>query len=398
MSIKVLFVMDGLGQGGAERSLAELIPGLKQANIDPTVAFFHRREENLEAVYRARGARLCSLTQTTFAGRVLALRRLIRSERPDVMHTALFQADIIGRLAAIGQDVLVLSSLVNTPYDPICLHNRDIVAPKLWAVQMIDSFTARHLTDHFHAVSEPVKQEAIDTLGLRPERITVIERGRSARLTVPTEDQRKAARRKFGLGDTEDVVLNVARQEYQKGQRYLLQAMVQVARRRPSAVLLIAGRAGKQSQHLSELHLNLGLGDRVRMLGHREDVPDLLAAADVFVFPSLYEGLGGALIEAMALGLPIVASRVPAIQSAVREGHNAILVDRASPAPLANAITAILADRTRAAAYGRCSRQIFEERFTLDHSAERMIELYRQLAGSKMSGVRVTAPVGVERP
>ncbi len=379
--MRVLFVIDGLGQGGAERSLAELVPALTRANIEVVVAFFYRREGSLESVFRAQGTRLHFLPQKGFLRRVTALRRLIRTVRPDIIHTALFESDMIGRLASVGQNAVVMSSLVNTPYDPIRLQNSDVAAPKLWAVRFVDSWTARHLTTCFHAISEPVKKAAVETLRLQPERITVIERGRSGRFDRPDAERRPLARQKFGLAESDEVIVNVARQEYQKGQRYLFEAMVEVARRRPNAVLLLAGRCGRQTEALWDLHRALNLGDRVRILGHRDDVPDLLAAADVFVFPSLYEGLGGALIEAMGLGLPVVASKIPAIESVVEEGRNALLVERAAVGPLADAIVQLLGDRARARAFGNRSREIFEERFTLDRCAARMVEFYSRLAG-----------------
>ena len=381
MSLKILFVIDGLGPGGAERSLLEILPRLAGANIESTVAFFYRREESLEALFREQGADLRFLPQQGVVHRVAALRRLIRTERPDVVHTALFESDVIGRLASIGQNTVVVSSLVNTPYDPIRLQNCDVNMVKLWAVRVIDASTARYLTTHFHAVSEPVKAAAVKTLHLPADRITVIERGRNGRFGLPSPERRKQARLKLGLKDSDEVIINVGRQEYQKGQRYLLEAMEGVARRRPLSLLLIAGRRGRQSENLEEIQQRIALNGRVRLLGYREDVPDLLACADLFVFPSLYEGLGGALIEAMALGLPIVASRVPAIESVVEEGKNALLVERASVVPLADAITDLLTDRERARAFGCRSRTIFEERFTLDRCAARMIELYRRLTG-----------------
>ncbi|HXF71606.1 MAG TPA: glycosyltransferase, partial [Actinomycetota bacterium] len=150
--------------------------------------------------------------------------------------------------------------------------------------------------------------------------------------------------------------------------------------RDPRLRLLIAGRRGHASGRLDAALRRLRLDGAARLLGQRDDVPELLAAADIFVFPSLYEGLGGALIEAMALGLPIVASDLPAIREVVEEGSNAILVPPASPSDLAGAIESLVDDPARRAAMGARSREIFEERFTLERSVERMVDLYRRVA------------------
>jgi len=128
-----------------------------------------------------------------------------------------------------------------------------------------------------------------------------------------------------------------------------------------------------------------GLGSPVELLGHREDVPEILAAADVFAFPSLWEGLGGALIEAMALGLPIVASDVPAIREVVDEGANARLVPPADPPALAEALARLLGDARLRSSYGERSREIFLERFTLERSAEAMLALYQRVVAGDRS-------------
>ena len=147
-------------------------------------------------------------------------------------------------------------------------------------------------------------------------------------------------------------------------------------------VLLIAGREGPFSLDLERFREAAGLNGQVRLLGHREDLPEILAAADLFVFPSVYEGLPGAVIEAMALGLPIVASDLPSIGELVEASSNAILVERASPAQLVTAVETLLDDREMALEYGKHSRKIFEARFTLEPSVSRMIALYRRVADS----------------
>ena len=107
---------------------------------------------------------------------------------------------------------------------------------------------------------------------------------------------------------------------YAKGQRYLLEAMEILVPTRPRLVLLVAGRLGDMSRELERLRDRPGLRGQVHLLGHPDDVPEILAAADLFVFPSLYEGLPGAVIEAMALGLPVIASRIEPVREIVEEG------------------------------------------------------------------------------
>ena len=129
-----------------------------------------------------------------------------------------------------------------------------------------------------------------------------------------------------------------------------------------------------------ELCDQLRLGERIRFLGHRDDVPEILAAADVFAFPSVYEELGGAVIEAMALGLPIVASDIPALREVVEDGRNGLLVKPESSTALAAGLARILDDRALASTFGERSLEIFRQRFTIERSARRMIDLYSRVA------------------
>jgi glycosyltransferase involved in cell wall biosynthesis len=145
-------------------------------------------------------------------------------------------------------------------------------------------------------------------------------------------------------------------------------------------VTVIAGREGHATDELNRIAQQMRLNGHVRFLGHRDDIPDLLAAADVFVFPSLYEGLGGSLIEAMALGLPIVASDIPAIREVVEPEGNAVIVPPGDAEALARGIERVLNDQEMARRFGQRSRDLFLERFTLERAVDKMTVLYREVA------------------
>jgi len=382
LGVRVLYVINGLGTGGTERSLAELLPALRDGGVEPVIACLFHRHEGVHEALAARGFDVRVLPGPGWATRARALRRLVRATGPDLVHTAIFESDVLGRWAARRTSVPVLTSLVNTSYGPARRADPHVRAWRLQAVRAVDGWTARHLTTHFHAVTEAVKEAAVDALHVRADRVTVIERGRDPeRLGRTTPERRARVRATLGLGDDDEVVLNVGRQEYQKAQRDLLDAFAFVAARRARAVLLIAGREGNASPELARQHARSPAADRIRFLGHRDDIPDLLAAADVFAFPSLYEGTGGAAIEAMAMGLPIVTSDIDAMREVVEEGRNALLVPPHAPRPLAEAIAALLDDPARRLAFGASSRAIFEARFTLARSARAMVELYGRVSG-----------------
>lgn len=381
---KLLFVIDGLGTGGAERSLAEMLPGLLSAGFVPSIFYLYQRPVGVEADVSRLGIEVRLLEGRRLLSRVAALRRHIARIRPDIIHTTIFESNLTGRLAAIGSGTALLTSIVNTPFASIRRMDPHVRGWRLTAARLFERAIASHLTTHFHAITHAVKADAVHVLGISSDRITVVERGRDpSRLGSPGAERRRTVRQRLGLRDEDEVLLNVGRQEYQKGQRFLLEAFARLAPDRPRMVLLIAGRPGLATPDLRLLAAGSSARDRIRILGHRSDVPDLLAATDLFVFPSLYEGLGGALIEAMALGLPIVASDLPAVREVVEADRNALLVPPASPPSLARAIETILDNRSLAKQFGVRSLQIFENRFTLERSVRAMIALYQTIAASR---------------
>jgi glycosyltransferase involved in cell wall biosynthesis len=385
--VRIMFVINGLGTGGAERSLGEMLPIFERGSVSGTIVCLDRRSEGVQASAEASGADVRFVSAGGWVGRVRGARELISEMRPDLVHTTIFEADVVGRLAAVRTATPLLTSLVNTSYARVRAEDPAITPWKLSAARQVDGWTARHLTAHFHAITNAVKDAAVGDLRIQPSRITVVERGRDpGRLGLPSADRRAEVRRRLGVDPDHPVLVTVGRQEFQKGQWHLIDAMPRVLGVYPETRLLIAGRTGNASDRLQEAMRRARLNGQVEFLGHRDDVPNILAAADLFVFPSLYEGLGGALIEAMALGLPIVASDLPAIREVVDDGLNAVLVPPGSPSELAAAITSVLADPARRLAMGRHGRRIFEERFTLERSATRMLELFERVAAQGRRG------------
>jgi glycosyltransferase involved in cell wall biosynthesis len=377
-TMKVLFIINTLGGGGAERSLVELVR-VAGPEMQSTIVCLQDRDEGLARDALDIGVEV-QVVGGTHVDWARGVRRAILEIRPDMIHTTLFEADVIGRIAAIGTGVPVVTSLVNTAYDPVRFTDPGISAPKLRAVRSIDGWTGRHLTTHFHAISHAVRDSAVRDLGVDPARVTVVERGRDpARLGEPSNERRQRSRRSLGVSTDNFVVLTLGRQEFQKGQWHLVHAMPKLLAEDPGVLLLIAGREGSASARLRDEIRGSRVDQHVRLLGYREDVPELLAAADLFVLPSLYEGLGGVLIEAMALGLPIVASDLPAIREVV-DDENATLVPPAAPQDLADAIVRLRGDPARRARMGARSREIFQERFTLERSAKRMLTLFQRVA------------------
>lgn len=379
-AVPIRVVVDSLGAGGTERSLAEMLPGLRASGFDMRITTLIRRYEGFHDEVEGRGVRVQVLRSRSRLGRVAELRRQLRMEGPALVHTMLFEADIAGRLAAAGTGIPVLSSLVSVAYDPARSRDPHVRRMRLRAARAIDGWTARRLTEHFHALTETVKESVVTVLRIPPERVTVVRRGRDPiAFGEPGPERRRQVRGRLGIPDDALVVIAVGRQEYVKGHDHLFEALAPLLREHPRLVGLVVGRVGAHTARLEERHRSLGLGDRVRLLGHRPDVPDLLAASDVFAFPSLYEGFGGSALEAMALGLPVVCSDLPPLRELVEADRTALVVPPGSPGPLRAALERLLTDGELRRRLGERGRRVFLERFTLARSVEGMAALYGRL-------------------
>jgi glycosyltransferase involved in cell wall biosynthesis len=375
--VKVLFLVDTFGSGGAERSLQELLPPFVRLGVEPVVACFHRRSQGVESLVSEQFA-VHFLGNGSRLGQMRGVRRLLETERIELLHTTLFEADVFGRTAALGTGVPVVTSLVNMPYEPSRLrYDRKVNRAKLLAVRSLEIATGRLAADHFHAISHAVKAAAIERLFLPPDAVTVVHRGRDAlRLGRRDPERRERVRRALRIDGARRVILSAAREEYQKGQRFLIDALARCADR--SALLLIAGRQGSASAELRRLAAPLG--ERVIFLDHRDDVPDLMAAADVFALPSLWEGLGCVLIEAMALELPIVASDLPPVREVTQPADAARLVPAGDASALAASLDAIWEQPELERQRALRARRLFEERYTIERSASAMFELFQLAA------------------
>jgi glycosyltransferase involved in cell wall biosynthesis len=355
-----------------------MVPRFTTAGLTLDVAYLRERP-GLHDELRSGGARL--IPPHGGEGRVAVARRLaklIRDRAPDLVHTTLFEADLSGRLASVLARVPVVSTLAASAYDEDHLGDPSLRRWKVRLAQVADASTAQLVT-RFHAVASHVADDMARRLWVPRGRIDVVPRGRDPEvLGSPGEARRTHVRGSLGIETVDRVVLGVARHEHKKGLDVLIRAMPAVLKDTPSARLVIAGREGTTTGPLTRLVRELGIEAQVMLLGHRADVPDLLCAADVFVLPSRSEGSPGALLEAMALGVPIVATDIPPVWELVGRNRLARLLEPGDHEGLAEAISALLADPAESGEMGETGRARFFEHFTIDRVATQMIEFYER--------------------
>jgi glycosyltransferase involved in cell wall biosynthesis len=179
------------------------------------------------------------------------------------------------------------------------------------------------------------------------------------------------------------LLCNVGRLDHSKGHVYFLRALAQVRARNPGyRFLAVLVGDGPQRDDLQRLAASLGLADRVRLLGVRRDVAEIVAASAVFVVASLNEGLSQAVLEAMALGIPVVATDVGGTSDAVRPGHTGWLVPPGDSSGLATAIEEALGDRREATTRAVAARELIQRQFGLTSHLARLEDLYREVAAA----------------
>ena len=379
--MRVLFVIDSLAPGGTEQSTIVLAPHLRRLGVEATIVTLRAAEHDLTEQAEAHGTPVRRLEASSFLGRLRELRRMVRSGDFDVVHTALFSSDQLGRIAARGTGVWVISSFVSTPYDKSRLADPNVKEWKLRLVQAVDAITGRLMVDRFHAVSEGVKVANARSLHVPQDRVTVAERGRNAEvLGLRTDDRRATARAALDLPDDAEVVLNLGRLDHQKGQTVLITAASKLHKTHPNLVVLIAGKDGSASADVRRLlSENSTAASCVRLLGHRSDIGDLLCAADVLAISSHFEGTAGAAVEAMAVSTPIVSTDLPGLGGVLDDGRNAVLVPVGDPDQLAIGIDAVLSDPVLATRIATEGYRDFVDRFTLDAAAQRLSDLYESV-------------------
>jgi glycosyltransferase involved in cell wall biosynthesis len=374
----LLYVINGLGRSGAEKALADMAPYWIEAGVRLDVAYFDDKP-GLQHVLTEAGATLHYIgPETSRPALARSVTQVVRRLRPDLIHTTLFEADLAGRFASVVTRIPNVTSLVNMAYGPEQLAaTPKLRKSRLRAAQLADALSARAVR-RFHAITEEVAEVMGRRLMLPRSRVEVVRRGRDpVQLGEPGPQRKRKVRERLGLGEGDVVVLAAARHEPQKGLDVLVRALPNVRQSHPTLRFLLAGREGNQTPLLIRLLEQNGLREASQILGERSDVADLMCAADVWVEPSRWEGGPGAVLEAMALEVPMVVSDLPVYREAITD-LSATLVPPDDPVALAEAILGVLADRPAAAERAGRARARFLERFTVERVATEMMGFHER--------------------
>ncbi len=323
--------------------------------------------QRLLARARALGAEALALDVRTERRPAATLRHWLQAHRIDLFHchAGIFWEGELGTYVAHQAGVRV----VRTEHIP----HRNPTPPSVAAYGALI-----RACDRLIGVSTGVGASFL-ALGIPAAKLRVVRNGippRPAGARAAADAPRLRAR--LGIPPTARLVLTAGRLDDQKGHRTLLGAAPAVLRRAPDVHFLWLGRGPLESELRAHIRAH-GLEGHVHLLGHRDDAPDLLAAADLFVLPSLFEGLPLAVLEAMRAGLPVVGTRVCGIDEIVRDRHTGRLVPPLDAAALADAILETVQHPHRAARWGAAGQALVAREFSAARMAREMTTVYEDV-------------------
>lgn len=368
---RIALCITELELGGAERCLVEIATRLDPSQFEPVVYCLGPRPQGnptslvdrLEAhgiAVHCLGARYVS----SLPWLLRQLRQRMASDAPDLVQTFLFHANVAGALAARRAGVRRIVSGIRVAERRAAWH----LAVARWADRLVD----RHV-----CVSESVREFSIVQGKLPAEKLLVIPNGVDLERFA---EAKPVARESLGRTANRRLVVCVGRLDEQKGLDWLLKAMPRVFAEVSGVELALIGQ-GPARERLTKLAARLGIADRVIFSGFRDDVPEILAASEMAVLASRWEGMPNAVLEAMASGRPVVATDVDGVGEALGELAPEQVVPAEAPEEFARRVAAILTDSQLAQRLGTANQQRARQHFTLSA----MVASYERLYGSLLS-------------
>jgi glycosyltransferase involved in cell wall biosynthesis len=390
---RVLYVLPDLQIGGGQTIVLNGVRHLDRREFDPVVCYLLEADEMAPA-FTAAG---CPPRRVPYNPRrglltVAGLARLIRREHIDLVHV---QSDLdrnYAQLAALLTGVPVVGQLhaMWVHFGPrLPEHPTRLRRVRANALAFVRDHVERRTVRHYEADSVDVQNlftPLVDVpITVTRQAIPVAAYDEAAR-----SGARDRVRAELGIGDV-PMLINVSRLVEGKGQEHLVAVLALVHHRHPDAVLVLVGDGDRRPDVERRIH-QAGLDEHVRLVGNRFDIPDLLTAADLFVFGSESEGFGLVALEAMAAGKAVVAFRLPALEEFVASGDTGYLLELRDISGMARKVVELLDAPRDAAAMGARGRAVVEQRFNPEATSESFERAYRAvLAGSTPRAARATS-------
>lgn len=371
---KVLHLVEDLKIGGLERVIASIVLGLDRTRYDVEAWCLVRGGEIAEElVEKGIGVKILGMNSYHNPLQIVALSRLIKKSRIDIIHTHGYFGSTFGRLAAILVKTPTIIAHVHTTY--YGFKKRNLLVEKFLSL----------FTDKIVCVSRAVNRFVEEVEGISEKKTCLIYNGVGKPRLFQGDRDSHVDRKSLGLGEEDLVVITVASLTPHKGHHVLIDAAKAVSKRHENLRLLIVGD-GPLRNNLRAYADELQLSSKIVFAGQRKDVNSLLKLANIFVLPSKErEGLPIALIETMAVGLPVIGTQLGGIPEVIEENVNGLLFAPGNSEELAAAIEKLIGDKTIREKMGRAGRKIYEEKFTVERMVNNIESLYDELARYRIS-------------
>ena len=358
--VNILYLITEFDVGGAENVLYDVATRIDRQKYNPSAACLTGRGAIGEKL-SASGIEVEYLDmQCKFDFRVFPrLIRLLKKRNVSILHTYLFHANLLGRIAGRIAGIPIIISSISVSEKERRYH--------LWLDRMTSG-----LVDMETCVCEAVREFTLKEAKIPSEKLISIPNGINLE-KFDRQWDREGKRAEFGIGNQTKVIGTACRLSKQKGLEFLLRTAPGILRNIPDSVLIIVGD-GELKSELRQLAAKLGIKDKVIFASFRKDVLEVMSIFDVFVLSSLWEGLPIAMLEAMALSKPIVATAVGGCRELVADGENGFLVKPSEMSQLSEAITTILTDSELAFRMAQNSRKKVEQ-----YSTQKMVERTEKL-------------------
>ncbi|MDQ2807351.1 MAG: glycosyltransferase [Chloroflexota bacterium] len=368
--IRLLHLIDQLGDAGAETLLYNFATGLDWSRFDLHVCALRPwSPPQIVPALRALGCTVTELDQHHAYDLpvLLTLIRYVRRHKIDLIHTHLLASDVMGRVVGGLTRVPVVSTIHNgrmdLDHEPRHRQWMERWSARLWCRRLI-------------VVSALLRDEIADWFGLPRRRVVVIPNAANTSRFQPQPGFDPQPLKQELLGGDYRLVTNVARLVPQKAQQFLVEAAAQLAPTHPDVRFVIVG-GGPLGDEMLALAAALGIAGRIIVTGIRSDVPAILAASDVFVLSSLWEGMPISLLEAMTAGCPAVATNVGGVGQLLQQGVTGLLVPPADSTALASAIRECLDDPAAARRRATAAAQQIAQHYSLTSMVRKWEAIYR---------------------
>ena len=368
---KILFISVHLNYGGAEVGLLTVLKNIDRKRFDCSVLSIEPKgaigkeieDVGIEVIYLNESARLFNIPL------IWRIAGVLYKKKPDILHTSLFYANFFGRLAA----------LIARPAVIITEEHSMHIEKRFYHI-LLDRWLS-NVTDRIRVCSHSVLDFTSRQEGIPKEKFCVIYNAVDAeRFNISqTKDD---ARRSAGFTPDDFIVGSVGSLIPLKGHRFLVEAVSYLAGELPRLKLVIAGE-GKCRDELNTLAKEKGISEKVIFLGVRKEIPQLMRMMDIFVLPSLQEGFPCTIVEAMYMGLPVIASNISGIPEVITSGDNGILVEPGNADTIRKSILALYRDESLRNRLRQAARRKIESAYLPFHYVKQFEALYDELTEKK---------------